>query len=119
MANTVKMTADNKISVIDIPWNLQGMYQAIDCDCIETVHTDIMQHFLGDGVQMIVDESGLLKDRTFNPVASALYGYQEHGCPIIGDVFFAEMGHEDFFPPQDANALKDTLMELFSILEEE
>ena len=39
---------------------------------------------------MLVDSDGRLKGSSFNPMASLIYGFAEHGTPIVGDVVIAK-----------------------------
>ena len=63
MAKTVRITTDNRISVLDIPWNLDKWEAAIGADCTEIVRTKRMLDFFGERIVMIVDESGSVKHR--------------------------------------------------------
>ena len=85
---TLKITTDNKISIIDV--NLDD-YRALQQEIggyIETVHTQIMYDYFKAPVLMLVDEEGLIKNLPVNAVASHFYGYQKHGCTIAGDALF-------------------------------
>lgn len=115
MAKTVKVTTDNRISVVDVQWNLDGWEKAIDADCTEIVKTQLMLDLFGEMVVMIVDESGLCKNRAKNQVASFLYGC---GCPVAGDVIFGIMDGPDVLPPDSAGALMQELKHNFSLLQE-
>lgn len=42
----------------------------------------------GQCVSMLVDEEGLLKENIANPAGCYLYGTDEHGHPIMGNVLF-------------------------------
>lgn len=88
MAKTVKITTNSHISVVEVPWNVEAQGEMIGADCTETVKTQRMYDLLKDYVVMIVDESGLIKNRPDNLVASYLYGTDIHGCTIAGDVLF-------------------------------
>ena len=118
MAKTVKITTDDKIKVMDIPWNLKGWESAIEADCTENVYTRIMYQLFGDRIIMIVDESGAVKHRPVNKVASYLYGAQEHGTCIYGDVLFARQTGPDTVPLENAELVKFFLKDHFTILEE-
>ena len=86
---TLKITTDNKISIIDV--NLDD-YRALKQEIggyIETVHTQIMYDYFKAPVLMLVDEEGLIKNLPVNAVASLFYGYQKHGHVIAGDAIFA------------------------------
>lgn len=118
MAKTVRVTADNKIEVLDIPWSLDAKEKAIGADCTETVKTQIMYDLFKDRIVMMVDESGMIKDRPVNRLASWLYGFQNHGYAIHGDVLFARQDGPEINPVENAELLKFFLKDHFSYLEE-
>lgn len=88
----IKLHCDGSFSVVPAvgsnpPGNevLEGM---IGCDCIEIVKP----RGLPSGFCLVVDESGLLRDKPkFNPIASGLYGFQVHGQPIYGIALVAKL----------------------------
>ena len=86
---TLKITTDNKISIIDVDLDDYRVLQQEIGGYVETVHTQIMYDYFRAPVLMLVDEEGLLKRLPINEVASHFYGYQEHGHIIAGDVIFA------------------------------
>lgn len=116
---TVRITTDDKIKVIDIPWNLEGWENAIGADCTENVYTRIMYQLFLDRIIMIVDGSEAAKHRPVNKVASYLYGAQEHGSYICGDVLFARQNGPDTVPLENAELVKFFLKDHFRILEDE
>lgn len=119
MVKTVKITTDNKISVEELPnWSLGYWEKAIGADCTETVKTQIMYNLFWDRIVMIVDESGAVKGREINPVASFLYGILNHGVPICGDVLFARQDGPEILPLADAELVKFFLKDHFPFLEE-
>ena len=118
MAKTVKITTDNHISVVEVPWNVEAQVEMIGADCTETVKTQRMYDLLKDYVVMIVDESGLIKNRPDNLVASYLYGTDIHGCTIAGDVLFGIQRGPEILHPDDAEAMKNFLMQKFPGLSE-
>lgn len=69
-------------------------------------------------VVMIVDESGLVKNREVNAVGSFLYGIQNHGTPIVGDIIFGLQNGPDILPLADAELVKFFLKDHFPLLEE-
>ena len=119
MAKTVKITADNRISVVEVPWNVEAQGKMIGADCTETVKTQRMYDLFKDYVVMIVDESGLLKNRPGNPAASYLYGADIHGYIIAGDVLFGIQRGPEILPPENAETMKSFLMKQFPGLSEE
>lgn len=61
----------------------QSMADAIGAELVEIVQPK----FLDDQYCIVCDECGLLKpNHQINIAASLLYGYQEHDCPIVGDI---------------------------------
>ena len=71
-----------------------------------------------DHLQMIVDESGHVKGRAKNAVASYLYGCQKHGTPIVGDVIFGMQNGPDILPLENADLVKFFLKDKFSYLQD-
>jgi len=111
---TVKVTTDNKISIIDVDFDdFRSIQQAIGGH-FETVRTQLMADYFKDpSVIMLVDEEGLIKGLPLNPVGSALY----RGT-IAGDLVFAKTQGEDIIAPNDPEALKDRLLHTFIGLKE-
>lgn len=119
MAKTVKITTDNKISIVDIPWTAEAKEQAICADCVETVKTQIMYSLFHDTVVMIVDESGIINNRPFNLAGSFLYGTQYHGAPIVGDILFGLQSGPEILPPENPEDIMHLLMMKIPELQEE
>lgn len=111
---TVKVTTDNKISMIDVDFsNFRSIQQAIGGH-FETVRTQLMADYFHDpSVIMLVDEEGLIKELPLNQVGSALY----RGV-IAGDLIFARIAGEDIVAPEDPEALRDRLLHTFIGLRE-
>ena len=118
-AKTVKITSNNIISVLELAsWSIDDQNKAIGADCSESVRTMRMQNFFQDSIVMIVDESGHSKNRMMNEVASWLYGADQHGDMIVGDIIFAVYRGNDFLPPENPELLKFFLMSKFPCLKE-
>ena len=117
---TVKVTTDNKISMIDVDFsNFRSIQQAIGGH-FETVHTQLMaDYFKVPSVIMLVDEERIIKKLPQNLVGSALYGTAKHGIPLVGDLIFGISAGEDIVAPDDPEALKDRLLHTFIGLQEE
>ena len=118
---TVKITTDNKVSVIDVNFHdFRSIQQAIGGH-FETVRTQLMADYFKDpSVIMLVDEEGLVKGLPENALGCALYGTVRHGCPIVGDLIFAKAKGEDIIAPENPEALKDRLLDTFDgLLKEE
>lgn len=115
---TLKITTDNKISIIDV--NLDD-YRALQQEIggyIETVHTQIMYDYFKAPVLMLVDEEGLIKNLPVNAVASHFYGYQKHGCAIAGDALFAISLGENMtgFGERDSEQWMNKMLNDFPVL---
>ena len=117
MAKTVKITADNGISIIDIPWNLKNFEDAIGAECIESVKTQRMYDLFGTMIVLIVDESDHVGKRQENRAASYLYGIDRHGYAIAGDVIFGLMEGPEILPPENPESLMQFLIRKFPYLQ--
>lgn len=117
---TVKVTTDNKVSLIDVDFtNFRSIQQAISGH-FETVRTQrLITVFDDPSLAFLVDEEGLLKGLPVNMLGCTLYGTAEHGYPIVGDLIFARIAGEDIVAPDDPEALKDRLLHTFMGLSEE
>ena len=59
MAKTVKITTDNRISVVEVPWDVEAQGEMIGADCTETVKTRRMYDLFKDYVRPPVFNRGL------------------------------------------------------------
>lgn len=111
---TVKVTTDNKISIIDVDFDdFRSIQQAIGGH-FETVHTQLMVDYFKDpSVIMLVDEEGLVKGLPINSAGCMLY----RGI-IAGALIFARIAGEDIIAPDNPGALKDRLLHTFIGLQE-
>lgn len=111
---TVKVTTDNKISIIDVDFDDFRSIQRAIGGHFETVHTQLMEDYFKDpSLIMLVDEEGRIKELPVNPVGCTLY----RGI-IAGDLIFARIAGEDIVAPDDAEDLKDRLLHTFIGLQE-
>ena len=118
---TLKITTDNKISIIDVNLDsYKSLQQEIGGD-IETVHTQIMYDYFKAPVLMLVDEEGLIKNLPANWVASYFYGCQNHGHVIAGDAIFAISLGENMtgFGDRDSEQWLNKMLNDFPVLETE
>ena len=116
---TVKITTDNKISVIDVNFNDFRDIQRVIGGHFETVHTQLMADYFKDpSVIMLVDEEGIIKGLPLNLVGSALYGTAKHGIPLVGDLIFGIAAGEDIVGITDPEDMKKRLMSTFPGLKE-
>lgn len=83
---TLKITTDNKISVVDVNFNdFKAIQQAIG-GYFENVKTLKLWDYFKAPVVMIVDEEGLIKGLPRNAIGCYFYNTSKHGCPIAGDM---------------------------------
>lgn len=116
---TVKVTADNKVSVIDVDFSDFRDIQKALGGHFEVVHTKIMESYFMDlSVIMLVDEEGIIKGLPVNFVGSTLYGTVVHGNPIVGDILFAVAAGEDIVGLMNPEGVKKRLMSTFTGLKE-
>ena len=92
---TLKITTDNKITIIDVDFsNYRALKRAVG-GYVETVHTQNLYAYFKAPVMMLVDEAGWIRNRPVNMVASYFYGVFQHNQQIAGDVIFALSLGED------------------------
>lgn len=75
----------------DFKADLDFYYNAIGCDTVDIVSAYALSDIDGlENVQLIVDDNGLMADSPqVNILASLLYGYRQHGQPIVGNAIVA------------------------------
>lgn len=119
MVKTVKVTTDNEIFLVELSkWDISTMEAAIGAGCTEAVKTQRMFDLFQDSIVMIVDESGKVNKKPDNLVASILYGADQHGCTIAGDVIFAVRRGPNDLPPETPELLEFFLKDHFPMLRE-
>ena len=119
MVKTVKITTDNEISIVGFTnWNISTMGEAVGAECVEAVKTQRMIDLFQDSIVMLVDESGKVKGKPDNQVASILYGADMHGCTIAGDVIFGVRRGPDDLPPENPESLMFFLKDHFPMLQD-
>ena len=117
---TIKITANNKLSIIDADFdNYRDIQKAVGCEYFEIVKTQRLFDFFGGPVLFCVDESGLLKNLPLNWVGSFFYGTESHGHPIVGDIVFGIPLYDTIEAPKDVEGMKQKLLGMFEVLEEE
>ena len=118
---TLKITMDNKISIIDVDFkDFRSIQQEVG-GYFETVKTRKMWDYFKAPVIMLVDEEGLIKGLSCNAVASVFYGIEEHGCMIAGDVIIGLVLGEDIigFGNRDAEQWMEKMLKDFPVLQKE
>lgn len=116
---TVKITTDNKVSVIDVNFNdFRSMQQAVG-GYFETVKTQKMFDYFKCPMMFLADEEGHLKKLPLNQLGSYFYDTERHGWPIAGDIILAVPDGEYILGLDDAEAMKAQLLKCFDFLQEE
>ncbi len=110
---TIRVTADGKISVVDVDFSDIQSVQNMLGGYVEVVHNWRLARLLGEGIVMLVDEEGLLKELPLNPVGSFFY----EGL-IVGDFLLAQIVGEDWAAPAQVEELKNRLLSIFQLHEE-
>lgn len=111
---TVKVTTDNKVSIIDVDFDDFRSIQKAIGGHFETVRTQLMADYFKDpSVIMLVDEEGLVKGLPENALGCALCETASHGCPIVGDLIFARVQGDDIIAPENAEAMIERLIGTF------
>lgn len=116
---TLKITTDNKISVIDLDFkNFKDIQQEIG-GYFECVKTQRLWDYFKAPVVMLVDEEGLIKGLPFNATASTFYGFDEHGYMIAGDAIIGLVLGEDVIGLGDSDSEQwlEKLLKDFPMLE--
>ena len=115
---TLKITTDNKISIIDVDIDDHNALRQAVGGHVEAVHTGVMHKYFKAPVLMLVDEEGLFKRLPVNEVASHFYGYQEHSHIIAGDAIFAISLGEDMtgFGERDSEQWMNKMLNDFPVL---
>lgn len=113
---TLKISADNEISIIDVNFDDFKSIQKTLGGHFETVHTVKMNNYFQGPVIMLVDEEGYFKNLPLNRFGSWMYDMPRHGSPILGDVLLAEARYEDIMAVQEPEKLMEKLLNDFEFL---
>lgn len=89
---TLKITTDNKISIIDLDFDHKSLREEVG-GYVELVRTQKLLDYFKTKVVMIVDEEGLVKNLPMNPMGCYFYDTDKHGNPIVGDRTVIENVH--------------------------
>lgn len=83
---TIKITADGKVSIIDVDLDdYEAIQQAVG-GYPEAVSTKWMFHFFKRPVVMLINKEGCEKELEFNPLGTAFYDL----TPVEGDIILAQ-----------------------------
>ena len=113
---TIKIAADNKISIIDVDFgDYKAMQKAVG-GYVETVSTERMYDFFKRPVIMLVDKEGRMKELELNIIGTVFNGM----VPIVGDIVLAQPAGEygeDMEGIGEPEETMQMLMQRFSFLE--
>lgn len=116
---TIKITTDNKVSIIDVDLNdFRSIQQAVG-GYFETVKTQKMWDYFKQPIMFLCDEEGHVKNLPLNRFGSCLYDTGRHGWPIAGDIILAVPEGEYILGLENAEEIKNRLLKDFMYLEEE
>lgn len=118
---TLKITTDNKISVVDVNFNdFKAIQQAIG-GYFENVKALKLWDYFKAPVVMIVDEEGVIKDLPVNTIGCYFYNISRHGCPIAGDMILGLLVGPDItgLGDRDAEQWMEKMLKDFPELERE
>lgn len=118
---TLKITTDNKISVVDVNFNdFKAIQQAIG-GYFENVKALKLWDYFKAPVVMIVDEEGVIKDIPVNTIGCYFYNISRHGCPIVGDMILGLLVGPDItgLGDRDAEQWMEKMLKDFPELERE
>ena len=107
----IVITTDNTISINELEIIdgsiLDGLKEIVG-GWIEIVRPMYLKHPL----VLVCNEEGLIHELPFNLVGSALYGYAEHGQPIVGDIAIVEKVFRDG-EPDIGGINEDTIQQIY------
>lgn len=88
---------------------LKTAYDLISCDHVQLV--PLYPDRLPKGYEAVCDEETYGKTQIFNPLASWLYGCDEHGAPIVNNVVIFKVKRDDFawMTEEEAKAICEDL----------
>ena len=116
---TIKITPDSRLSIIDIDLNNYKDIQEAIGGHFETVKTQRLFDYRHSPLMLLVDEEGLLKDLPLNLAGCYFYGTDRHGCSIVGPILFAVPDGEYLRAPDDVQGLADQLMKDFGLIRDD
>lgn len=102
----------NKATVVSVEDDedvMKTSYRLIDCDTVQLL--PVYPGRLQKGFIALVDEDTYGKDAFFNPMASWLYGSDDHGLPVFRNaVILKEIPDDfDFMSKVEAQTIADDL----------
>lgn len=118
---TLKITTNNKISIVDVDFkDFRSIQQAIG-GYFENVKALKLWDYFKAPVVMIVDEEGVIKDLPVNTIGCYFYNISRHGCPIVGDMILGLLVGPDItgLGDRDAEQWMEKMLKDFPELERE
>lgn len=119
---TLKITTDNKISIIDLDFDHKSLREEVG-GYVELVRTQKLLDYFKTKVVMIVDEEGLVKNLPMNPMGCYFYDTDKHGNPIVGDVILGLLVgfdmHVTGLGDRDAEQWMEKMLKDFPVLQKE
>lgn len=87
----------------------QFAYRLMDCDLMQLL--PLYPGRLPKGYAAVCDENAYGKYSIINPIASWLYGADEHGSPVVRNAVVLRLRRDDFgwMSPEEATAIADGL----------
>ena len=88
---------------------LETAYQLMNCDTVQLV--PLYPDRLPKGYEAVCDENTWGKTTIFNPLASWLYGCDDHGTPIMNNAVIFKVKEDDFawMTEEEARKIADDL----------
>lgn len=119
---TLKITTDNKISIIDLDFDHESLREEVG-GYVELVRTQKLRDYFKTKVVMIVDEEGLVKNLPMNSMGCYFYDTDKHGNPIVGDAILGLLVgfdmHVTGLGDRDSEQWMEKMLKDFPKLEEE
>jgi len=88
---------------------LETAYQLMNCDTVQLI--PLYPDRLPKGYEAVCDENTWGKTTIFNPLASWLYGCDDHGTPIMNNAVIFKVKGDDFawMTEEEARKIADDL----------
>ena len=74
---------------------LDFYYQNLDCDTIDIVEAHGLVELKLKDFCLVCDDEGIFNGGKVNGIASLLYGFMEHGQPLVGHVMVCKNKYTD------------------------
>lgn len=101
----VRITTDNRIDYVDLQ---EPIYKSAG-EFVGGLVEHVRPKYLKKPYCMLCNENGLIDKLPLNPIASALYGFQDHGHPIAGDVLIIKEDDKEWYGLDISDILQVTI----------